>query len=103
MLEKLAMARLRRVLNFVVLGALLGVLASSWLAPKYLTWDNSPNFGKALCDCAEVTRQTADKLMGLQMTGLASGAALGLVAGIASLFLLRKKKSATAAAPPTTS
>ncbi len=93
------MARLRRVFNFVVFGALVGVVATSWLGPKYLAWDNSPTFGKALCDCAEVTRQTATKLMGFQMTGLGAGAVFGFLAGVASLFLLKgKKKEMTAVA-----
>jgi hypothetical protein len=93
------MARIRRIFNFVVFGALLGVVATSWLGPKYLAWDNSPTFGKALCDCAEVTRQTASKLMNFQMYGFATGAILGAIVGVVTLFMLRGKKAAVAAPP----
>jgi hypothetical protein len=92
------MVLVRLVLNFVVAGALLGVLAVTVAYPKYKAWDNTPAFGKALCDCAETTRQTAQGLIDAQMTGCAAGAGLGAAAGIAFTFL-RRKKGVVAAAP----
>lgn len=85
---------LRAVLNFVVAGALLGVLGTTLVFPRYMAWDNTPGQGKALCDCAETTRQTADRLVNAQLTGCAVGAGLGAVAGIAFGMVRRKKKAA---------
>lgn len=93
---------LRAVLNFVVGGALLGVLATTLLFPRYMAWDNTPGQGKALCDCAETTRQTADRLVNAQLTGCAVGAVVGAAGGIAFTVVRRKKKGAAEAPPATT-
>lgn len=89
----------RLVLNFVVVGALLGVLAVSLLGPTYIQWDTTGGSGSdPRCLCAETARQGADRIIHYQMLGLAAGAGLGLVAGIA-LGIVRRKK-APAEAPP---
>ncbi len=85
------MALLRLVMNFLVAGALLGVLVATLLYPRYMAWDNTPGSGKALCDCAETTRQTAEKLINGQMVGCATGAGLGALAGFAFAIVRRKK------------
>jgi hypothetical protein len=84
------MAFLRVVMNFMVAGALLGVLGVTAVYPRYKAWDNTPGIGTALCNCADVTRQTADGLISAQMTGCAGGAVLGLLAG--AFFALGRKK-----------
>ncbi|MEW5741026.1 MAG: hypothetical protein AB1938_19045 [Myxococcota bacterium] len=89
----------RAVLNFVVGGALLGVLLTTLVAPRVMTWDNTPSMGKALCDCAETTRQTATRLVNAQLMGTGVGAAIGLIAGIAFSVVRRKKGSDAPAAP----
>ena len=93
---------LRVVLNFIVGGALAGVLITTFAAPRYFAWDNTPAFGKALCDCADVTRQTAGRLIDAQMMGCAIGAGVGLVAAIAYRMLRKKKNETTSATPPAT-
>jgi hypothetical protein len=96
------MAMIRTLLNFVVAGALLGVVAASFVGPRFLTWYNQPGQGKALCDCADNTRQTADQLIHYQLVGGASGSALGLAGGVAFMVIRRKRAAAapaTAAAP----
>jgi hypothetical protein len=85
------------MLNFMVAFALIGVLAVTLVYPKYKAWDNTPGTGTALCNCADVTRQTADGLIAAQMTGCASGAVLGAVLG--AVFGLRRKKQPAEAAP----
>jgi len=70
------MAFLRTILNFFVAGALLGVLAVTLAYPRFRVWYNTPAT-KALCDCAETTRQTAEALINAQMTGCAVGAGSG--------------------------
>lgn len=89
------MAAFRLVLGFVVGFTLVGIFIASAFAPRFLAWDNTPAMGAALCNCADVTRQTADKLINLQLTGGATGAIVGLVGG-AAWTLLRKKKPAVA-------
>jgi hypothetical protein len=88
---------LRVVLNFVVAGALLGVLAATLIAPRYMAWDNTPGQGKALCDCADTTRQTADRLVSAQLSSCAGGAVLGGLLGVAFVVVRRKRQAAPAA------
>ena len=90
------MAFLRFVSTFAVAGALLAIVAVSFAAPMYFGWDNTPAFGKALCDCADTTRQTAERLVHAQLLGGAVGAVLGAIAGTA--VGLRRRKSAPPAA-----
>jgi hypothetical protein len=92
------MAMLRTLLNFVVAGALLGVVAASFVGPRFLTWYNQPGQGKALCDCADNTRQTADQLIHYQLVGGGTGTGLGLAAGIAFTVIRRKRAAAAPAA-----
>jgi hypothetical protein len=92
------MAQFRAVLNFLVAGALLGVLAVTFAYPRYMAWDNTPAFGKALCDCGETTRQTAERLVHAQMLGCASGAGLGALLGI--VFIIMRRKRAPAPVKP---
>jgi hypothetical protein len=94
-----AMGFLRAVLNFMVAGALLGVLAVTVVYPRYKTWDNTPGTGTALCNCADVTRQTAEGLIAAQMSGCAVGAGLGLVGGAVFGWNRRGKKPAPAVPP----
>jgi hypothetical protein len=95
------MKRVRVLLNFVVGGALLGVVLTTLVAPRVMTWDNTPGMGKALCDCAETTRQTASRLVNAQLTGTGVGVALGLVGGIVFAVMQRKKGSHAPATPAT--
>ena len=92
------MAFLRFVLNFMVAGALVGVLATSWVYPYYTAWDNTPAVGSApLCVCSEKARQTANDLIAKQMVGCASGAVAGLLLG--SMFGMGRKKKPAPAGP----
>lgn len=85
------MAFLRLVLNFVVGFALVGVLTMTLVYPRYKAWDNTPGAGTALCNCADVTRQTADGLISAQMSGCATGAVVGLAIGSAVGWRRRKQ------------
>ncbi len=93
------MAFVRLVLNFMVAGALLGVLAVSLVGPKYISWDNTVGSGaSAMCICQEVAFQGAQRMISFQMTGCAVGAGLGAALGIA--FAVMRRKSAVATTPP---
>lgn len=91
------MVFMRRLLNFMVGGTLLGIVCATLLMPMYLAWDNTPAGGKALCDCAENTRSSTMRLINGQLTGGASGAALGLALGL--IFRGKKKLDPPASAP----
>jgi hypothetical protein len=93
------MAFLRVVLNFMVAGALLGVLGATLVYPRYKAWDNTPGVGTALCNCADVTRQTAEGLIAAQMSACAGGAVVGLLAGAFYAASRKKKPAAPAVAP----
>ncbi len=97
-------AFLRWVANFMVAGALLGIMTMTFVYPRYKAWDNTPGQGRALCDCAETTRQTADGLISAQLTGGAAGAGVGGLLGVLLAFRRRKtlaaKNAALAAATP---
>ena len=90
------MAFFRLVLNWVVGGALVGVLAVSLAGPKYIAWDNTPGSGTtAMCVCQEVARQGADRIISYQMTGAVAGGITGAAVAVA-IFTLRRKKPTAA-------
>lgn len=92
------MALVRVVLNFMVGGALLGVLGVSWLGPKFIEWDNTLGSGvKGQCICAEQARLGANTLIYYQMNGCVGGAVLGTIAG--ALFLRLRNKTVAVATP----
>jgi uncharacterized protein YcfJ len=91
------MAFFRLVLNFVIAFALVGVLTTTLVYPRYKAWDNTPGIGTALCNCADVTRQTADGLISAQMSGCAAGAVSGALVG--AIFGWRRRKATAALAP----
>jgi hypothetical protein len=84
---------IRRVLNFVIAGALLGVLLVSYVGPPYIKWDSSGSGAgvDARCLCAETARQGADKIIAYQMNGLAAGAVGGMLIGMLWAFMRRGK------------
>ena len=80
-----------------LLGALVGAIVASLLAPGFLTWYNTPGAStQSLCNCPELTREVTAQLLRAQLIGAAVG---GIAFGIAALVLGRRKKPAPAAAP----
>ncbi len=76
---------MRTVRNFVLLalvGAIVGAVIASLLAPGIIAWYQSPGGGAAMCDCATVSRQTVSQLIRTQLAGAAIGAVAFLVAGV---------------------
>ena len=76
------MAMLKRLLLYVLGGAVLGTVVSSLIAPAFLVSQNTTMTVGAQCDCAKVTRDTASALIQWQLVGAAAGAAVLLIIGI---------------------
>lgn len=95
------MATLRLLLNFMVGGALIGVLAVSLLGPKYIAWDNTPGSGAtAMCICSEVALQGAQRMISYQMTYCAVGAGVGAVVAALYMYMRRKASQSAVVVPP---
>lgn len=89
----------RKLVAFMLGGALLGVVVASLAGPSYLAWDNTPAFGQALCNCTDCVKQTAARLIQLQLIGGAVGMVSLLLLGAVMLRSLGKRKK-PAEAPP---
>lgn len=91
------MILVRVVLNFMVGGALLGVLLASLIGPRFIAWNNTTEAPNAMCICHEVARQGADTMIRYQMTWCAGGAVVGAIVG--GVFLAMRKKTLPATPP----
>ena len=92
------MATVKTLALFVLLGAGLGLLLASLLAPSYLTWDNTVAAGQALCECGKCAGDTAARLLATQAQGAGAGGVVFLALGIA--WEVRKRKKQPQAAAP---
>jgi len=100
---------MKTVLIFLLLGALLGAAAASWVVPPALSWYNEPGAlqksgqVQALVNVPEVIRYTTNRLIKGQAIGAAIGAAVGLVIGAFTASSGRKRRRTTEAPPPAAS
>jgi hypothetical protein len=91
-------------LIFLLAGALLGVVAASYIVPPALSWYSAPGGLpegaqiQAIVQIPEVIRYATGKLMRGQLVGGGIGAALGLVVGI--LMVGKKKVGVPPPRPP---
>lgn len=90
------MAILRAVLNFVVAGALVGILLVTLMGPKLIEWDNTAGQADGMCMCGITAKRGADTLVTYQMRGVAGGALVGAILG--AVVMVRRRKSGVA--PP---
>ena len=85
----------KSLLNFVLVGVLLGVVVASLVVPPALSWYTEPGGLpkgaqiQALVEIPEVIRYATGRLMRGQMIGGAIGGVLGLVAG---MLMMRKRR-----------
>jgi hypothetical protein len=92
----------KRIGIMVLFGAFGGSVIASLVVPGYLSWDNTPGSGQALCNCATVAKETAIRLIHGQLIGAAIGATVFLALGIAWRVTSGKKPPAVPpAATPT--
>jgi hypothetical protein len=93
---------MKTVVIFMLAGALLGVIAASYVVPPALSWYTSPGGLpqgaqiQAVVQIPEVIRYATSRLMRGQAIGGGIGAVIGLVIGILSV----RKRSLVA--PPLT-
>jgi hypothetical protein len=85
-----------------LVGALIGVVAASFIVPPALAWYTAPGGLpqgaqiQAVVQIPEVIRYATTKLLNGQMIGAAIGAAVGLIAG---LFLTMRPRTVTITSP----
>ena len=97
------MSAVKRVLVFMMVGAMLGAVAASFIVPPVLGWYNEPGAispGKqveTLCNIPELIRYTSSRLLRGQLIGAAVGALVFLFPGILSA---RRRASETSVALP---
>jgi hypothetical protein len=97
---------MKNVLILVLAGALLGVIAASYIVPPALSWYTTPGGlpqgaqVQALVQIPDVIRYATGKLLRAQAIGGGIGAALGLIAGILLVRRGRAKQPAPPASAP---
>jgi len=80
----------KTVLVFVMVGAIVGAVAASFVVPPILSWYNEPGAiapGRqieTICNLPEMIRYTTSRLLEGQLIGAALGALLFLYPGIAT-------------------
>ena len=95
---------MKTVLVYMMIGALLGVVAASFIVPPVLAWYNktgdiSPNHPvETLCDLPELIRYTSSRILRGQLIGAGIGAFIFIFPGVTSA---RRRRDA-ASVPATT-
>lgn len=97
----------KTVVIFVLLGAILGAVAASFVAPPALGWYNETGFlsqngqVQALVNLPQIIKYTCDRLLKAQAIGGGLGAFTFLVLGLASAGRSRRRRApATQPAAP---
>ena len=93
------MAFMHRILTFAAVGALLGDGVAMLVAPKLITWFQSPGVGSAMCNCVEVAQATADTIVKAQGIGLVVGGLAAVISGEVVARLWRRRGGDAPAAP----
>jgi hypothetical protein len=93
------MEKLKTVLTFMLGGAFLGNVVATFVAPRYIAWNNSAPLAKQQeCDLELVVRTVASEVISAQLIGSGIGAVLFLVLGI--LFVQARTKKQKSTPPP---
>ncbi len=98
---------MKGILIWVLLGALLGVVAASFIVPPMLSWYNEAGYlakggqPAAMVNLPEVVRYATTRLIRGQAIGAAIGAAVFLILGLSFGGRSRgRRRAAESAAPP---
>ncbi len=99
------MRMVKTLIILALVGAIVGDIVATFLAPGLVTWYASPaGTSAALCDCAKLAHEISSQLIRIQGIGAVSGAVAFFVFGIVFKAGRTKKpatpaKSATATPP----
>ena len=91
---------MKTVLVFMLIGAMVGAVAASFVVPPLLSWYNEPGAiapgrqVETLCNLPELIRYTSARLLRGQLIGAAIGAVVFAFPG----FMLRRRPAASAPA-----
>ncbi|MBX5480628.1 MAG: hypothetical protein IRZ16_02085 [Myxococcaceae bacterium] len=99
------MAIVRRLLLFLAIGALVGVVIASFTAMQTIPWYNTAGSGQALCNCLETARDATQAVIRWQLIGAAIGGVAFLILGIVLTVRGRNRRrmqSEPSASAPTT-
>src|SRR5262245_66235180 len=91
---------LKRLGIFLAIGAVVGDIITLLIAPRMLTWFQTPGAGSALCNCVDLARQTARGVVRAQLIGATIGAVALAVLGeiVVRMRAARKRKAEAGAA-----
>jgi hypothetical protein len=96
---------MKGILIWVLLGALLGIVAASFIVPPMLSWYNEAGYlakggqPAAMVNLPEVVRYSTTRLIRGQAIGGAIGAAVFLILGLSFGGRGRRRAAGDAAAP----
>jgi hypothetical protein len=76
------MATAKRLLIFLLSGALIGDIVSMIVSPAILVWYETPGDPGAMCNCVITVRTTSSHFIRYQLIGVLAGAVLLLIIGI---------------------
>jgi hypothetical protein len=85
----------------MLIGAVVGAVAASFIVPPVLAWYNAPGHisskvpVETLCNLPELIRYTSTRLLWGQLIGAGVGALLFLFPGV---FVVRRRRESTAVA-----
>jgi hypothetical protein len=90
--------KLKRILIWMVIGALTGVVAATVVAPMVLgTLLAYTGADDAMCQCAELRNNTVSLLIQIQLWGAGGGAVLFPLIAVLSKWLWQRRKKAAGA------
>ncbi len=93
------METFKRLMLWVLAGAILGVIAGTLGARMYVPWNNTAEMSQTtVCNLPVIIKQSMDTLVSWQLIGGGIGAFAGIAAGVTSAQ--RRKRQAAAQAAP---
>ncbi|MCP3098308.1 hypothetical protein LZ198_05375 [Myxococcus sp. K15C18031901] len=91
----------KTLLNFVLVGTLLGAVVASLVGPHAIGWYNeTPLATQTMCNLPQVVRNVTSQLLTWQVIGAGIGAAAFLALGVVFTLRMKKKAQARPPAPP---
>lgn len=92
------LAALKTVGAFAAVGAIIGDLLATLIAPRFLTWYNTPGAGsvQTICNIEQMSQHIFNQLIQAQLAGSVIGALLFIGVGV----VVARRRSARGLAAP---